>query len=186
MSFFRERRQAADMIGMLVGDDHRIEVFGALPDRRQPLRNAAIAEAGVDQQAHALGRHERSVAVASASQQADSEARGGLSVRSFASRHGPTSCVLFGITPDGGVRWKEYDSPVIAPNSPAIQQIGVVGAKSLQAAAAGRRSRGRTAKQEFLAPRPLVIGREAVLEWLWWPEWPLRRTAVRGQQGEGA
>jgi hypothetical protein len=79
------------MIGMLVGDNHRIEIFHALADCRQALPDAAIAEAGVDQQADPLGGHERSVAVASASQHADFEARGGLSVVRSLSRLDPTS-----------------------------------------------------------------------------------------------
>ena len=54
-----ERGQALDVIGMLVRDENRGEVFGRPPDSGQALADLAQAEARVNEHAGLVGFHVR-------------------------------------------------------------------------------------------------------------------------------
>jgi hypothetical protein len=67
----RQSHQAADVIGMLVRDQDRVQLFGSSSISGEPGENVALAEAGVDQDARFFGADEGGVSRAAAGENAD-------------------------------------------------------------------------------------------------------------------
>jgi hypothetical protein len=61
-----ERRHAADVIGMLVGDEYCVKGFGRYADARKPRRSVTHAEAAVDHDASATRFDNEAVTLAAA------------------------------------------------------------------------------------------------------------------------
>ncbi len=69
----RQRNQTADMIGMLVRYQDRIQVFGLLADRGQPGQYVALAQARIDEDARPLSPDERCIPRTAAGQHTNLE-----------------------------------------------------------------------------------------------------------------
>ena len=82
--FQRQRAQAADMVGVLVGDHQGVEAVGPFSHRRQAREGLALAEPGVNQQARLLRRHQRRVASAPTPQHTDPNAQTSHSAKATA------------------------------------------------------------------------------------------------------
>jgi hypothetical protein len=62
MQALHERRQAADVVAVLVRDQYGVQRGRVFADGRQPPGKFAVAESGVEQNSRARGRKERGVA----------------------------------------------------------------------------------------------------------------------------
>jgi hypothetical protein len=68
---FRQGRQTADVIVMLVRDENGVERGDIFPDGGEALRDLAAAEAGIDKNARAIRRDKRRVTGAAAGENAN-------------------------------------------------------------------------------------------------------------------
>src|SRR5690242_5052743 len=71
----RQRLEAFDVVHVLVGNNQGVEAVDRLPGGGQAAKCFFLAEACVHQQARALRRHQRAIALASAPQHTDSDAQ---------------------------------------------------------------------------------------------------------------
>jgi hypothetical protein len=55
MELLRKRNQAADMVAMLMSDQDAVELFNALANRGQPLRDLSPAQARIDKHTSLAG-----------------------------------------------------------------------------------------------------------------------------------
>ncbi len=67
----RQHRQAGHVIGMLVGDEDRVELFQGLADRSEAFRQLPHAETGIHQNARLVGNQQRRIARTAARQYAE-------------------------------------------------------------------------------------------------------------------
>ena len=67
----RQSHQAADVIGMLVRDQDRVQLFRVFLDRGQAGKNVALAETGVDEDARFFGADESGISRTAAGENAD-------------------------------------------------------------------------------------------------------------------